>query len=85
MARNTSMPPARNNSSMLSSEDESEPSWLTSGRIFCRSGNKGVWNLGVLASDQLRLPSMVLISPLCARKRKGWAYLQFGRVLVEKR
>ena len=55
------------------------------GLILARSGSKGVSNLGVRASDQLRLPAMVLISPLCARNRKGCAYFQLGKVLVENR
>ena len=34
---------------------------------------------------QERLPAMVLISPLWAMRRKGWALSQEVRVLVEKR
>lgn len=34
---------------------------------------------------QLRLPLTVLISPLCATKRYGWASGQLGNVFVEKR
>ncbi|CAM5739903.1 hypothetical protein SBADM41S_04180 [Streptomyces badius] len=34
---------------------------------------------------QLRLPLTVLISPLCATKRYGWASGQLGKVLVENR
>lgn len=34
---------------------------------------------------QLRLPLTVLISPLCATKRYGWASGQLGKVFVEKR
>ena len=37
------------------------------------------------ARIQLRLPFTVLISPLCAMVRKGWASGQEGKVLVEKR
>ena len=37
------------------------------------------------AIAQLRLPSIVLISPLCASSRKGWASGHLGLVLVEKR
>ena len=37
------------------------------------------------ARIQLRLPITVLISPLCAMKRNGWASGQLGNVLVEKR
>ncbi len=37
------------------------------------------------AAIQLRLPRTVLISPLCATSRNGWASGQDGNVLVEKR
>ena len=37
------------------------------------------------ASIQPRLPRMVLISPLWAIMRKGWASDQVGKVLVLKR
>ena len=37
------------------------------------------------ACIQLRLPLTVLISPLCAMSRYGWASGQLGKVLVEKR
>ena len=37
------------------------------------------------ARIQLRLPLTVLISPLCATKRYGWASGQLGKVLVENR
>ena len=37
------------------------------------------------ARIQLRLPLTVLISPLCAISRYGWASGQLGKVLVEKR
>ena len=37
------------------------------------------------ARIQLRLPLTVLISPLCAMKRYGWASGQLGNVLVENR
>jgi hypothetical protein len=40
-------------------------------------------NLVRRAWAQLRLPVMVLISPLWARKRNGWASGHLGRVLVE--
>ena len=41
--------------------------------------------LTTATGTMLRLPVMVLISPLWARKRNGWASGHFGRVLVEKR
>jgi hypothetical protein len=37
------------------------------------------------ARIQFRLPRSVLISPLCATKRYGWASGQDGKVLVENR
>ena len=37
------------------------------------------------ARIQLRLPRTVLISPLCAMNRYGWASGQDGKVLVENR
>jgi hypothetical protein len=37
------------------------------------------------ARIQFLLPWTVLISPLCAMKRYGWASGQAGKVLVEKR
>ena len=37
------------------------------------------------ACIQLRLPRMVLISPLWQSMRKGWARLHCGKVFVEKR
>ena len=37
------------------------------------------------ARIQLRLPITVLISPLWAMNRNGWASGQLGNVLVEKR
>ena len=47
--------------------EESEPVRFTSGEMASRSGSNSVANFGVRATDQLRLPSTVLISPLCAR------------------
>ena len=37
------------------------------------------------ARIQLTLPVRVLISPLCATRRNGWASGQFGNVFVLKR
>ena len=37
------------------------------------------------AATQLRLPRTVLISPLCASSRNGWARGHDGNVLVENR
>ena len=47
--------------------------------------NFGVFHTLPRACAQRRLPSMVLISPLWASMRNGWASGQRGRVLVEKR
>ena len=70
---------------MLSRLDESEPSVLTSGASDCKSGNRGESSFEVRALDQLRFPSIVLISPLCANIRNGCASGHRGKVLVEKR
>ncbi|MCY1180749.1 hypothetical protein D9M73_212170 [compost metagenome] len=64
------MPPVTISSSMLSMLEESEPTRLTSGPSSSRS-IKSLVNLVRRATAQLRLPVMVLISPLCARKRNG--------------
>ena len=49
------------------------------------SPNSGEANCAWRARIQLTLPRSVLISPLCAMKRYGWARSQLGKVLVEKR
>ena len=79
------MPPASSTSSMLSRVQESDPLVDTSGRTSSMFGINGVWNLKLRATAQLRLPRIVLISPLWARKRKGCARRHSGQVLVEKR
>ena len=80
-----SMPPASSTSNMLSRLSESEPLRPTSGVSSWMSGSAAHWNFGARACAQARLPLMVLISPLWARKRKGWQSRHFGMVLVEKR
>ena len=53
-----------------------------------RSRSPGIRSLSRSASRariQLRLPITVLISPLCAMNRNGWASGQLGNVFVEKR
>ena len=67
MARKMSTPPACRISSMLSSVQESEPSIETSGRSCSSPGRSALRKVRARASAQLRLPRMVLISPLCAR------------------
>ena len=84
-ARGNSTPPVVSSSSMLSRLEESDPSVFTSGSNSCRSGSNGDSSLEVRALDQLRLPSMVLISPLWANMRNGCASGQRGKVLVENR
>ena len=65
--------------------EESDPSRLTSGLRSLRLGSSSFSNLFSRASAQLRLPWMVLISPLWARYRNGWASGHCGEVLVENR
>ncbi|MNY16219.1 hypothetical protein D3C86_1494730 [compost metagenome] len=79
------MPPVTISSSMLSMLEESEPTRLTSGPSSSRSKIWSLANFNRRAWAQLRLPVMVLISPLWARKRNGCANGHFGSVLVEKR
>jgi len=69
---------------MLSRLCESEPSRLTSG-ARSDSSTSGDLYFPERAQTQLRLPLIVLISPLCASMRNGWARRQRGSVLVEKR
>ncbi len=76
---------SRYTSSMLSRLCESEPCIDTSGRMSVRSGSSGDFITGPRASAQLRLASMVLISPLCASIPEGCASFHCGSVLVEKR
>jgi len=49
------------------------------------SPSSGLESWDCRARIQLRLPLTVLISPLCAMVRNGWASGQDGNVLVEKR
>ena len=55
------------------------------GRIFFRSGKSSDSHRASRARIQLMLPRSVLISPLCAMYRYGWASGHEGNVLVEKR
>ena len=80
------MPFITMNSSALSSMAESEPEVLMMGRIlFMSSCRMGLSMLSSRASMASVLPLMVLISPLCRMNRLGWARIQLGLVLVEKR
>ena len=65
--------------------DESEPERLTNGAMASISPNAGETNFLRRASDQFRLPKIVLISPLCANILNGCANGHCGKVLVEKR
>ena len=65
--------------------EESLPLSSITGQIFDTSSNSGVITSRLLAFIQLTLPRMVLISPLCTRKRLGCARSQLGKVLVENR
>ena len=79
-------PPRCSSSSTSSNEAESEP--LASQIGNSRSRSPGIRSLASSSSRariQLRLPCTVLISPLCAMKRNGWASGQLGKVLVENR
>jgi hypothetical protein len=56
------------------------------GKTLLRSSPKASETmLASRACIQLMLPRSVLISPLWAMKRYGWARSQLGKVLVEKR
>ncbi len=79
-------PPSTSSSSSWSSDAESEMSSRSSGRILSTSSPKS-WDTRPCsrARIQLRLPRSVLISPLWASIRYGWASSQLGKVFVEKR
>ena len=87
IASGSSMPLITRNSSVLSSMAESEPAVFTTGSTFVRSSGlkAGAAIVSSRASILSTLPRMVLISPLCTRKRFGWARSQLGFVFVEKR
>ena len=85
MACGRLIPEATKNSNTLSSEALSlMPGWMI-GRISLISGILGEESTLSRASIHPRLPRIVLISPLCASRRKGCARLQVGKVLVLKR
>ena len=65
---------------------ESLPFGLMIGRMFSMSSPKASDSKRASrACIQLMLPRRVLISPLWAMKRQGWARSQLGKVLVLKR
>ncbi|OQB98323.1 MAG: hypothetical protein BWX80_04013 [Candidatus Hydrogenedentes bacterium ADurb.Bin101] len=56
---------------------------VNTGLIFWRSSpNRRLAKSGSRAANMLMLPRRVFISPLCAKKRNGWASGQEGSVLV---
>ena len=85
-ARGRSIPFITMNSRVLSSMAESEPAVLTMGKILFMSSCMMREEMdSSRASMASVLPLMVLISPLWRMKRLGWARIQLGAVLVEKR
>src|SRR5277367_6621211 len=57
-----------------------------SGQILVRPSPRSLLSMFCCrARSQFTLPRRVLISPLWAMRRKGWARCQVGKVLVEKR
>ena len=73
------------NSNTLSNEAESLMPSCTMGEISLMSPNASLLSTLSRAFIHPRLPRMVLISPLCANKRKGWASDHVGNVFVLKR
>src|SRR4051794_39380307 len=79
-------PPATRISSALSMHAVSDWPCGMIGHILFRSGPIRSDSIDRRrAYIQLTLPRTVLISPLWARKRYGWASFQDGKVLVENR
>ena len=78
-------PDMTRNSSTLSREALSLIPGCMIGRISLISPSIGVESTLSRASIHPRLPRMVLISPLCASRRKGCASPHVGKVLVLKR
>ena len=79
-------PESISSSATSSKEAESEAPGVQMGKSSSGvSPSSGLFSWDCLARIQLRLPLTVLISPLCAMVRNGWASGQEGNVLVEKR
>ena len=77
-------PASTSSSSTLSKVAESEPPGRTTGKTFARSSpNSSDASCDSRARIQLTLPRSVLISPLWAIIRYGWASSQLGNVFVE--
>ena len=78
------LPPKYKSSKTSSNEAESLPEFSTIGnKRFKSPGIRSLSNKVSLALIQFRLPFTVLISPLCAMYRYGWASGQDGNVFVE--
>ena len=85
MAWGSDKPLMTKNSNTLSRLAESlMPGW-TMGVICLTSPKASELNTVSRACIHPRLPRMVLISPLCANKRKGWASAHVGNVFVLNR
>ena len=79
-------PPRWSSSSTSSNDAESLDPSVQIGNSRVRSpGSTSLVRMASRARIQLRLPLTVLISPLCAMSRYGWASGHDGNVLVEKR
>ena len=77
-------PPRTITSNTLSSDAESEPPACTTGFKSSPYSPKAPATMrGSWLFIQLTLPRSVLISPLWASMRNGWAKRQLGKVLVE--
>ena len=85
MACGRLMPDMMKNSNTLSREAESLMSGCTIGDISATLPNVSEESTLSLAFIQLRLPRIVLISPLWHKKRKGCAKLHVGKVFVLNR
>ncbi len=79
-------PPRCSSSSTSSNDAESEAPGVQIGKALARSpGISSEASSDSRARIRFRLPRTVLISPLCAMNRNGWASGQAGKVLVENR
>ena len=85
MACGNDRPLITKNSNTLSSDAESDIPGCTMGEIAFASPSASLDNTLSLAFIHPRFPRIVLISPLCANKRKGCAKLHVGNVFVLNR
>ena len=85
MAWGSDSPLITKNSNTLSSDAESLMPGCMMGEMLRMSPNVSLDSTLSLAFIHDRLPRMVFISPLCARRRNGCARLHVGKVFVEKR